>query len=162
MEHSLLTTYLNTPLGWIKISGTNSTIVSVLFAENDVHDMIIAGTEVEKAKTQLIEYFNGTRTSFDLNLSFQGTLFQQQVWGVVNTIPFGTSASYLKIAQLLGDPNKTRAVGSANGVNQHLIIIPCHRVIGADGSLTGYAGGLERKKWLLDHESTQPPQLKLW
>ncbi len=162
MEHSLLTSYLNTPLGWIKISGTNTTIVSVVFAEIKVDDTIIAETEVENAKKQLIEYFEGTRTVFDLNLSFQGTPFQQQVWMAVNTIPFGETASYLKIAQLLGDPKKTRAVGSANGLNQHLIVIPCHRVIGADGSLTGYAGGLERKKWLLDHESSLPPQLNLW
>lgn len=162
MENSLLITYLNSPLGWIKISGTAKTIVSVVFVEKEGISDVVDGTELDKATTQLTAYFEGTRSTFDLNLTFQGTAFQKQVWEVVEGIPYGEVASYLKVAQILGDAKKTRAVGSANGLNQLLIVIPCHRVIGADGSLTGYAGGLERKKWLLDHESPHPVQLSFW
>ena len=162
MKDSLRTTYLKTPLGWIKISGTDKAILSVLFSEQENESDDVKGSELEKATTQLAEYFDGKRTTFDLNLDLGGTTFQREVWEAVNTIPYGKTASYLTLSKLLGDTKKTRAVGSANGLNQLLIVIPCHRIIGADGSLTGYAAGLERKKWLLDHESSQPAQLNLW
>ena len=162
MEDSLLTTYLNTPIGWLEIAGTFQAITSVVFVETEGESDEINGTELEKALIQLTEYFDGKRTSFDLNFDFGGTAFQRQVWEAVNTISFGKTVSYLTISKLLGDAKKTRAVGSANGLNKLLIVIPCHRIIGADGNLTGYAGGLDRKKWLLNHESPLPPQLNLW
>ncbi|MCD8421586.1 methylated-DNA--[protein]-cysteine S-methyltransferase [Tenacibaculum finnmarkense] len=102
---------------------------------------------------QLSEYFARTRTTFDLKLNPQGTDFQQKVWAELLNIPFGKSTTYLQQSKQLGNPKAIRAVASANGKNPISIIIPCHRVIGSDGSLTGYAGGLWRKKWLLEHES---------
>jgi methylated-DNA-[protein]-cysteine S-methyltransferase len=101
---------------------------------------------------QLIEYFNGTRTEFSLNLNPEGTKFQKKIWQFVESIPFGKTVSYLDIALLSGSEKNTRAVGLANGKNPIPIIIPCHRVIGSSGKMTGYAGGIERKKWLLIHE----------
>lgn len=162
MGNSLLITYLNTPIGWVKISGTAKAISSVLFSEEERESDNVKGTELEKAIIQLTEYFDGTRTTFDLAFDFGGTAFQRQVWEAVTTISYGKTASYLTISNLLGDAKKSRAVGSANGLNKLLIVIPCHRIIGADGSLTGYAGGLDRKKWLLNHESPQSPQLTMW
>lgn len=162
MGNSLLITYLNTPIGWVKISGTAKAISSVLFSEEEGEKNDVKGTELEKATSQLTEYFDGTRTAFDLTFDFGGTAFQRQVWEAVTTIPYGKTASYLTVSKLLGDAKKSRAVGSANGLNQLLIVIPCHRIIGADGSLTGYAGGLDRKKWLLNHESPQPLQLTIF
>ncbi|GAB5521762.1 MAG: methylated-DNA--[protein]-cysteine S-methyltransferase [Rhodothermales bacterium] len=102
---------------------------------------------------QLDAYFAGTLTNFDLPLAPTGTPFQQRVWAALKDLPYGTTTSYGALAHMLGDPKLTRAVGSANGRNPIGIIIPCHRVIGADGSLTGYAGGLENKRFLLDLEA---------
>lgn len=103
-------------------------------------------------KKQLEEYFNGTRKEFSVPLVTPGTPFQQSVWKELLNIRFGTTRSYLEQSIALGKPGAIRAVASANGMNRISIIIPCHRVIGSDGSLTGYGGGLKRKKWLLDHE----------
>lgn len=103
--------------------------------------------------TQLQEYFEGSRTHFDIKLDPEGTTFQKKVWAQLQTIPYGKTVSYQKMANDLGDPKVIRAAASANGKNPISIVIPCHRVIGSDGSLTGYAGGLHRKKWLLEHES---------
>ena len=104
------------------------------------------------AMRQLGEYFAGTRTEFDLPLDPQGTPFQQEVWQVLRGIPFGTTISYGQQAAALGDPNKARAVGAANGRNPISIIVPCHRVVATSGALTGFAGGLSAKAWLLEHE----------
>lgn len=104
-------------------------------------------------RSQLDEYFAGTRTSFELPLRPAGTAFQLQVWNELLNIPCGETATYAGIAARLGKPTAIRAVGAANGRNPISIIVPCHRVVGADGSLTGYAGGLECKKWLLEHEA---------
>ena len=101
---------------------------------------------------QLGEYFAGTRTHFDLPLDAQGTPFQDAAWGVLRRIAYGTTMTYGQQAMALGDPNKARAVGAANGRNPIGIIVPCHRVVGASGALTGFAGGLDAKAWLLDHE----------
>lgn len=101
---------------------------------------------------QLNEYFEGKRKSFDLPLITPGTEFQQSVWKILQGIPYGTTRSYKKQAALLGKPDAVRAVANANGWNKISIIIPCHRVIGEDGTLTGYGGGLWRKKWLLEFE----------
>jgi methylated-DNA-[protein]-cysteine S-methyltransferase len=103
--------------------------------------------------TQLAEYFEGIRSQFDLKLNPKGTDFQQKVWKELLNIPFGKTRTYLEQTKQLGDPKAIRAVASANGKNPVGIVIPCHRVIGSDGSLTGYASGIWRKKWLLEHES---------
>jgi methylated-DNA-[protein]-cysteine S-methyltransferase len=104
------------------------------------------------AVRQLDDYFAGIRTEFDLPLDAHGTPFQHAAWGVLRSIPFGTTMTYGQQAVALGDPNKARAVGAANGRNPIGIIVPCHRVVGASGALTGFAGGLDAKAWLLDHE----------
>lgn len=102
---------------------------------------------------QLIQYFNGQRRVFELPLNQPGTSFQQQTWNLLTAIPFGKTISYLQLAIKTGDPKATRAVANANGRNNIAIIVPCHRVIGSNRELTGYAGGLWRKKWLLEHET---------
>ncbi len=104
-------------------------------------------------REQMTEYFAGSRQKFELRLNPHGTEFQQKVWMVLRDIPYGETASYGQQAKRLGDPGASRAVGLANGRNPISIIVPCHRVIGADGSLTGYGGGIEAKRWLLDHEA---------
>lgn len=101
---------------------------------------------------QLVAYFAGDRCSFDIPLDLQGTAFQHSVWGLLRTIPHGETWTYGQIAERLGRPGAARAVGAANGRNPLPIVVPCHRVVGSDGSLTGYAGGLEKKAWLLAHE----------
>ncbi len=107
---------------------------------------------VRRAAEQLAAYFAGRRTRFDLPLNAAGTAFQRRVWQALCTVPFGETASYGEIAAALGNPRASRAVGLANGRNPIAILVPCHRIIGSDGSLTGYGGGLDRKRWLLDHE----------
>lgn len=105
-----------------------------------------------EAKQQLAAYFNGELTEFDLPLNLQGTDFQRLIWRELQKIPFGETMSYGQMAQRIGNPNASRAVGAANGRNPASIIIPCHRLIGSTGKLTDYGGGLERKEWLLAHE----------
>lgn len=107
-----------------------------------------------EARRQLDEYFAGERLAFDLPLAPSGTPFQLRVWAALREIPYGATTSYGEIARHLGDPRATRAVGAANGRNPISIIVPCHRVIGASGSLTGFGGGLDRKRWLLEHEAS--------
>ena len=105
-----------------------------------------------RARQQLTEYFGRSRTTFDLPLAPIGSAFQQRVWDVLRAIPYGTTTSYGELARRLGDPSATRAVGAANGKNPIPIIVPCHRVVGSRGELTGFGGGLDRKRWLLEHE----------
>jgi methylated-DNA-[protein]-cysteine S-methyltransferase len=105
-----------------------------------------------RARRQLEEYFAGTRTTFDVPLAPTGTPFEQRVWEALRAIPYGTTTSYGVLARQLGDPRATRAVGAANGRNPIPIIVPCHRVVGARGELTGFGGGIDRKRWLLEHE----------
>jgi len=104
------------------------------------------------ARQQLDEYFARTRTTFDLPLEPTGSAFQRRVWDALRAIPYGTTVSYSEIARRLGDVRATRAVGTANGQNPIPIIVPCHRVVGAHGELTGFGGGIDRKRWLLEHE----------
>ena len=111
-----------------------------------------AAAPLSAALRQLTEYFGGTRREFDLPLRPQGTEFQKRVWRELTEIPYGTTWSYGQLAKRIDNPSASRAVGLANGRNPISILVPCHRVIGADGSLTGYGGGLERKRWLLAHE----------
>jgi methylated-DNA-[protein]-cysteine S-methyltransferase len=110
------------------------------------------GSPFAEAARQLREYFDGERTEFDLPLALDGTAFQQRVWAALRAIPYGQTVSYGQLADQLGQPSASRAVGLANGKNPVGIIVPCHRVVGADGSLTGYGGGIERKRYLLAHE----------
>lgn len=154
------TLYYNSPLGLIEIQATDSGVRAVNFC----HEKIL--TEVENpynrlAINQLEDYFNRKITQFDVPLDMEGTDFQKRVWHELLKIPFGKTTSYMEIARALGDTKTIRAVGMANGSNKISIIVPCHRVIGSDGSMTGYAGGVTRKKWLLDFE-TPPIQQKLF
>lgn len=152
------TCYINSPLGITKIKGDENGIVSVsvLNTEEKVSDIIPEA--LEDCVFQLNEYFEGTRKEFSLKLNPQGTVFQNSVWNALLTIPYGKTTSYLSLSKQLGDVKAIRAVANANGKNPLWIIIPCHRVIGSDGSLTGYAGGLHRKQWLIQHESPYKQQ----
>ena len=153
----ILKVHQQTPLGWLEITGTEIGISAITFL--DEAPQLVTKEIPEALQTcykQLTEYFRGERQNFDLALAPNGTEFQQKVWQHLTEIPFGKTASYLDMAHKLGEPTYTRAVGSANGKNPLAIIVPCHRVIGANGSLTGYAGGLWRKKWLLEFENPSP------
>jgi methylated-DNA-[protein]-cysteine S-methyltransferase len=149
------TVFMKTPLGYAKIEGDENgiTLVSVLDSEEKTTNII--PEVLEDCVHQLQEYFEGKRKDFSLQLNPQGTNFQKSVWAELEKIPYGKTISYLELSKKLGDEKAIRAAASANGKNPIWIIIPCHRVIGSDGSLTGYAGGLWRKKWLLEHEN--PP-----
>ena len=149
---------LNTPLGKAKIEGNIDGISSVTVLNDDIKVSQTIPEELQDCATQLIEYFNGERDQFSLKLNPEGTIFQKKVWNELIKIPYGKTISYLELSKKLGDVKAIRAVANANGKNPIWIIIPCHRVIGTDGSLTGYAGGLHRKKWLLDHESPYKQQ----
>lgn len=159
-------TFQETPLGWLKISGTQDHLTEIAFLDEEPFEAPTPEIPpcLQACQTQLTEYFRGQRQHFDLNLSPAGTDFQQKVWERLTQIPFGKTHSYLDIALQLGEKTYTRAVGMANGKNPLAVVVPCHRVIGANGSLTGYAGGLWRKKWLLQFESKHfqgelfPPQ----
>lgn len=151
-------TWLDTPLGPMLLTADGDALTRVSMGASP--EAVKAGWErassgpsvLAEACGQLGEYFAGTRTTFDLPLAPAGTPFQQRVWEALRAIPFGETATYLAVARTLGDPLATRAVGAANGRNPLGIVVPCHRIVGADGSLTGYAGGLDRKRWLLRHE----------
>ena len=154
-------TYYNTPIGTAKITGDNNGIQTITFITDNLDEgnLITIGLEDENPEClrecvlQLKEYFQGKRTSFNLLLNPQGTKFQKLVWKGLSTIPYGKTISYLAQSKKIGDIKAVRAVAAANGKNPISIIIPCHRVIGSDGSLTGYAGGIWRKKWLLNFEN---------
>ena len=147
------TAYISTPMGVLEIKGDAAGLASVHFMDTDVSTSEVIPELLLPVVTQLKEYLAKTRTEFQLSLNPDGTLFQKKVWKQLESIPFGKTTSYQKMANSLGDPKVIRAAASANGKNPIAIIIPYHRVIGSDGSLTGYAGGLHRKKWLLEHES---------
>ncbi len=149
---------INTPLGVAKISGDIEGIasVSILNSNETISDII--PEELQDCVYQLQEYFQRSRNTFNLKLNPQGTDFQKNIWRLLQTIPFGKTLSYLDLSKQFGDTKAIRAVAAANGKNPLWIIIPCHRVIGSDGSLTGYAGGLHRKQWLLEHESPYKQQ----
>lgn len=157
-------TYYKTPIGIAEIVGDENGIQSISVLDDTSTPLRQAQcNKLEMTKdipeclqdcvTQLDEYFQGERTEFDLKLNPKGTDFQQSVWKELKNIPFGKIRTYMEQTKKIGDPKAIRAVASANGKNPIWIIIPCHRVIGSDGSLTGYASGIWRKKWLLDHES---------
>jgi len=146
--------YYFSPVGWLKLSANSEGINCIGFSDEpeNTANLQISNKHLKQGIKQLSEYFNNQRTSFDVALNPEGTAFQQQVWEMLLKIPFGETTTYGELAKKLGNPKAMRAVGRANGTNKIPIIIPCHRVIGSDGSLTGFAGGLDRKRWLLDHE----------
>ncbi|HSJ11515.1 MAG TPA: methylated-DNA--[protein]-cysteine S-methyltransferase, partial [Gillisia sp.] len=150
-----VTTIFNTPLGSAEISGNEDGISSIQILDKAQPESDIIPEILIPAVEQLTAYFNGDLKTFSLKLNPEGTPFQKKVWDALTQIPFGTTRSYLELSQKLGDVKAIRAVAAANGKNPLWIAVPCHRVIGSDGSLTGYAGGLWRKKWLLEHE--HPP-----
>ena len=144
--------YLDTPLGRLEIAANEQGLTHVIFCGQHAEQAANNNVVTQQATVQLLEYFAGKRREFDLPLAPIGTAFQQSVWRLLATIPFGQSRSYGQLAEQLNNPKAVRAVGGANGRNPLTIIVPCHRVIGANGKLTGYAGGVERKRWLLQHE----------
>ncbi|USD26771.1 methylated-DNA--[protein]-cysteine S-methyltransferase [Flagellimonas marinaquae] len=144
--------YIQTPIGVAELKGDKNGLASVTVLNNKKPIGTIP-TELKEAAEQFQQYFNGNRTVFNLKLNPSGTDFQKKVWNALLEIPFGKTISYLELSKQLGDVKAIRAVASANGKNPLWIVVPCHRVIGTNGDLTGYAGGLHRKKWLLEHES---------
>lgn len=146
--------FYETPIGKIGIAEQGGSITNVFFGKTVVpEEYVVEETPVLKqAYTQLTEYFEGTRKEFDLPFYLEGTDFEKQVWAVLFTIPYGETRTYKQIAEQLGKPNACRAVGRANGLNPISLFYPCHRVIGSNGKLTGYAGGLDAKQYLLEKE----------
>lgn len=144
---------IHTPLGCAKITGNNDgiTSISILNSEENITDIIPEA--LEDCVCQLQEYFEDKRQQFQLKLNPQGSEFQKMVWNELQNIPFGKQISYLELSKNLNNVKAIRAIAAANGKNPILIVIPCHRVIGSNGSLTGYVGGLARKQWLLNHEN---------
>lgn len=143
---------IESPIGDVFVEADEQGIARVLFCDVlDVKPVETSGSSeiLDKACEQLKEYFLGERTEFELPLSQGGTDFQSSVWKALQAIPYGETSSYQSLADAISNPKAVRAVGSANGKNSLFIVVPCHRVIGKDGSLTGYAGGVERKRWLL-------------
>jgi len=156
-----MTISLKTPLGICEITGDEAGISKIVISgEKSVPSEEIPA-ELNEAVLQLEAYFKGELKDFKLKLNPEGTPFQKKVWEALQEIPYGETCSYSELSKNLGDVKAIRAVAAANGKNPLWIVIPCHRVIGSDGSLTGYAGGLWRKKWLLDFENP-PLQLQLF
>lgn len=149
---STFTHYCDSPTGMLRIEATISHVTSIYFLSDDDVQEPNPNLLCREAASQLNAFFEGGLTVFDLPLRPSGTEFQHRVWNQLHKIPYGETISYGTLAKQLGDPNLVRAVGAANGKNPIAIIAPCHRVIGSNGNLIGYAGGLERKSWLLSHE----------
>jgi methylated-DNA-[protein]-cysteine S-methyltransferase len=144
--------YCDSPLGLIEIGGSATAVATVHFAEIP-REGAEPGAVVLEAQRQLSEYFAGMRRDFSVRLDLCGTAFQVRVWAQMLAVPFGETVTYQAIARALGMPRAARAVGGACGQNPVAVIVPCHRVVGSSGGLTGYAGGVWRKEWLLRHES---------
>jgi methylated-DNA-[protein]-cysteine S-methyltransferase len=158
MEKKMLYSWFESPLGELLLTGDTQSLFGV-YLSNQKHTPVIGQHWVRndnafsRAVIQLNEYFLGQRRQFDVPMDAEGTEFQKRVWKSLCQIPYGKTCGYGELARELGNPNASRAVGMANGCNPISIIVPCHRVIGANGALTGYGGGLTAKKWLLDHEA---------
>lgn len=149
MEYSA---YYESPLGWIEIKGNDIGIISVFFV--DEQGPSCKNPLVAQCVKELEEYFQNKRTEFTVPLCTHGTDFQKRVWMALRTVPYGKTASYLDMANEIGNPKAVRAIGGANSRNPISIIVPCHRIIGKNGTLVGYEGGLWRKEWLLKHEGS--------
>lgn len=148
---------IRTPLGTATLRGNQSGVCSISVSDGHLEQEVVPEV-LAQACIQLQEYFRGERQRFDFPIRPEGTPFQQRVWQELRKVPYGHTLSYLELTKKLGDVKAIRAVASANGRNPLWIVIPCHRIIGSDGSMTGYAGGIHRKKWLLNHESPTPQQ----
>ncbi|WP_017416645.1 methylated-DNA--[protein]-cysteine S-methyltransferase [Clostridium tunisiense] len=147
--------HYESPIGIIEIEGSSDAISSIMFVEENEKMNLIqveTPTVLVECYNQLEEYFKGSRFDFTFPYEFGGTEFQKTVWQALTQIPYGETVAYQHIARLIENEKAVRAVGSANGKNKLSIVIPCHRIIGSNGKLTGYAGGLWRKEWLLNHE----------
>ncbi|MBE0392106.1 methylated-DNA--[protein]-cysteine S-methyltransferase [Flavobacterium sp. PL002] len=151
------TAYIKTPLGTAMLTGDKNGITAITVSDEGAVSTVIP-IDLQEAVQQINEYFENKRTNFTFKLNPKGTDFQKKVWNNLLTILHGKTRTYLEQAKTLGDVKAIRAVASANGKNPLWIVVPCHRVIGSDGSLTGYAGGLWRKKWLLEHENPTKQQ----
>lgn len=143
--------YYDSPIGLVELGGNENALKSLYFVDERRADARSTAL-LERAVAQLREYFQSGRRDFDLPLEMEGTDFQQSVWNQLLTVDFGVTVSYMDIANALEKPKAIRAVGAANGQNPISVIVPCHRIIGSNGKLTGYGGGLWRKEWLLKHE----------
>ncbi|MCK6625228.1 MAG: methylated-DNA--[protein]-cysteine S-methyltransferase [Anaerolineae bacterium] len=159
--------YYPSEIGLLEIIGTAESIRAINFVDAEEVDQAIEAADpppaVAACLAQLDEYFKGQRRDFSLNLEPAGTAFQQTVWQQLTTVPYGRTVSYLDVARQVGNEKAVRAVGAANGQNPIVIVVPCHRVVGSNGQLTGYGGGLWRKAWLLEHEKRfSSPQMALF
>lgn len=152
---------IDTPIGLLEVSTNQEYLLSISFIKKATIGSEYQPAILKQTLLELEEYFQGTRKEFEIKLCPAGSDFQNKVWNEVKFIKYGITKTYLEIALKTGSKNNTRAVGLANGKNPIPIIIPCHRVIGTNGKLTGYAGGLDRKKWLLLHEMKYSKQLDL-
>ncbi|HWD89384.1 MAG TPA: methylated-DNA--[protein]-cysteine S-methyltransferase [Mucilaginibacter sp.] len=149
----MTTIYHSTPIGVARIREEDGFISSVCIRDLADGESGETNPVLQEAIKQLNEYFGGTRKEFDLPIKQSGSAFQQEVWNCLLKIPYGKTINYLQQSKIMNNPLAIRAIASTNGKNDLAIVVPCHRVIGSDGSLTGYAGGLWRKKWLLEHEA---------
>jgi methylated-DNA-[protein]-cysteine S-methyltransferase len=159
MSDTLFSSQFHSPVGVLTVVAGDHGLRAILWPDDDPGRVRLSETVddpthpvVEAAAGQLAEYFAGERTEFDVALDAVGTEFQRSAWAALRTIAYGTTVSYGEQAERMGDRRKARAVGAANGRNPISIIVPCHRVVGATGALTGFAGGVDTKAWLLDHE----------
>lgn len=153
--------YYSSPVGDIMIGSRDEKITSVNFFNAERSDVCLTPV-IEQCISELDEYFFQGRKFFNVDLQFTGSEFQNKVWNELLTIPYGKTISYLELAIRIGDINGIRAVGFANGQNPIAILVPCHRVIGKNGDLVGYNGGIDKKTWLLQHEGAFAEQLKLF
>jgi len=151
MEHA--TAYYQSPVGTLKMQCAGNHLHTLVFTEENTTAGDVKHPVLAQCRLELDEYFSGLRRQFSVPLQQEGTTFQQTVWSLLQNIPFGKTISYNQLSQQYGNLLAIRAVAAANGKNNIAILVPCHRVIGSNGSLTGYAGGLWRKKWLLEHEA---------
>jgi len=151
-------TYYKTPIGTAKIEGNNDGITAITVVNEEIESSLDIPICLQNCVQQLKEYFTGKRKNFNVKLNPQETEFQKKEWEAFQNVPFGKTRTYLEQSKTLGNAKAIRAVAGANGKNPIWIVIPCHRIIGSDGSLTGYAGGLWRKKWLLEHENPNTQQ----
>lgn len=144
--------HYKSPLGILEIIGNEKSLLGLHFVDKSEKDDPNAPACLEDCRLQLDEYFKGKRRAFNIKTELMGTEFQQKVWKELYKVPFGHTVSYGEMAKAIGNPKAVRAVGGANGKNKFVIIYPCHRVIGSNGSMVGFGGGVWRKEWLLEHE----------
>jgi len=153
--------FYKSPIGYLRIVSNERDIIRIEFSDV-YYKMKMIPAQIQQCINQLDEYFKGERKTFNVGINPSGTEFQAKIWNLIQQIPYGETVSYLDLAREFGDLKAIRAIASANGKNPIPIIIPCHRVIGNDGGLTGYAGGLLKKQWLLEHEGAIQQKSLFW